>query len=165
MRKHVFHLTRQGVYLTYTINFISEKLNSKSIFIRINREYLNNVTLDPEFITGKADVVPLVLNFNQFFYKIITVLLHTRSQRNNHASVINRVAEGVNARNAGNNDNVPALGKCRGCRVTKLVYLVIYRRVLFNIGIRRRDIRLGLIIVVIRNKILNCILREKLLEF
>ena len=40
--------------------------------------------------------------------------------------------------------------------------LVVYGAVLFNKRIRMRNIRLGLIIVVVRNEVLHGVIREKL---
>ena len=48
--------------------------------------------------------------------------------------------------------------------MAQLVDLVIDRRILLNIGIRRRHIRLRLIVIVIGNKVFYCIIRKKLLH-
>ena len=48
--------------------------------------------------------------------------------------------------------------------MTQALYLVVYGAVLFNEGIRVRNIRLRLVIVVIGNKIFDRVLREKLPE-
>ncbi len=49
--------------------------------------------------------------------------------------------------------------------MTEFVNLVVDGTVLLNIGIRRRDIRLRLVVIIIGNKILNRVLGEELLEF
>ena len=48
--------------------------------------------------------------------------------------------------------------------MAELVDLIIDRRVLLDIGIGTGDIRLRLVIIIIRDKILDRVLREKLLE-
>ena len=48
--------------------------------------------------------------------------------------------------------------------MAQAVDLIVDRAVLFNVGIRRRDVCLGLVVIVIRHKILHRVLREELLE-
>ena len=47
----------------------------------------------------------------------------------------------------------------------ELIYLIIDGRILFYIGIGRRDISLRLVIIIIGHKILHRVFRKKLLEF
>ena len=48
--------------------------------------------------------------------------------------------------------------------MAEFINLVVDRAILFDISIGRRNIRLGLIVFVIGYKILNGIIREKLLK-
>ena len=48
--------------------------------------------------------------------------------------------------------------------MAQLVYFIVYGGILFNIGVASRDIRLGLIIVIIGYKIFNRVFREKFAE-
>ena len=48
--------------------------------------------------------------------------------------------------------------------MAQLVYFVVYCRVLFNIGVAAGYIRLGLVVIVIADKILNRVFREKFAE-
>ena len=48
--------------------------------------------------------------------------------------------------------------------MAQLIYFIVYCRILFNISVAARYIRFGLVVVVIRNKILLRILGEKLAE-
>lgn len=49
--------------------------------------------------------------------------------------------------------------------MTKLVYLVVYSGILFDIGIRGRNIGFRLIVVIVRDEIFYRVFREKLSEF
>ena len=49
-------------------------------------------------------------------------------------------------------------------RVPELVDLVVDRRVLLDVGVRRWDIGFGLVVVVVRDEILDRVVREELLE-
>ena len=48
--------------------------------------------------------------------------------------------------------------------MAQLVYLIINGRILFNVGVRGRNVGFGLVVVVIAHKILHRILRKKLFE-
>ena len=96
--------------------------------------------------------------------KLITLFLHTRSQRDYHFFVIKRVTDRINTRYGRNDNNISTLRQSRRCTVTKFVDFVIYSTVFFDISIGRRHISLRLIVVIIRNEILNCIFRKKFLK-
>ena len=48
--------------------------------------------------------------------------------------------------------------------MAQFINLVVYHRVLFDVDILTRDIRFGLIVIVIRDKILDCVFGEELAE-
>ena len=48
--------------------------------------------------------------------------------------------------------------------MAQLIDLIVNRRVFFNVGIRGRNIRLGLIIVIVGDEILYGVVREKFLK-
>ena len=48
--------------------------------------------------------------------------------------------------------------------MAQLVYLIINRRILFNVGVRGRDVGFGLVVVIVGDKILHRVLREELLK-
>ena len=48
--------------------------------------------------------------------------------------------------------------------MAQLVYLIINRRILFNVGVRGRDVGFGLVVVIVGDKIFHRILREIFLE-
>lgn len=48
--------------------------------------------------------------------------------------------------------------------MAQLVYLIINRRILFNVGVRGRDVGFGLVVVIVGDKILDRILRKIFLK-
>ena len=96
--------------------------------------------------------------------KFIAVLFHAGAQGNDHISVVDGVAQRIDTRNRGHDNDVVTLRQGTGGRVTEFVYLVVYGRVFFDIGVGAGDISLRLIVVVVGNKILNRILREEFTE-
>ena len=75
-----------------------------------------------------------------------------------------RVTKGVDTRNAGNDNNVTAFSDSGGSGMSKLIYLVINRAVLFDIDVLARHIGFRLIIVIVGHEIFHGIVRKKLLE-
>ena len=48
--------------------------------------------------------------------------------------------------------------------MAKTIDLLVDLRILFNVGVRARQIGLGLVVVVVRDKILNSVVRKELAE-
>ena len=65
MSKIIFDFTGQRIDFAYTVNFITEELNSYCSVRCINRVYLNNIASDSEFISDKINIISFLLNFNQ----------------------------------------------------------------------------------------------------
>ena len=74
-------------------------------------------------------------------------------------------AEAVDAGNRSDDDHVTAREKRGRRRMPKFVDLVVDQRFLVDERVARRDVGLRLVIVVIRNEIVDRILREQFAEF
>ena len=162
--EHTDKLARNDIYLRNSVYLVIEKLDPKCLFTRIRREDFNAVAADSEFVTHKIYVVSVIADGDKVADKCISVLLHTRTDSKGKLLVFLGVTQAVNAGNAGNDDDISPLkqGRCRA--VTELVYLVINHCVLFDINILAGNISLGLIIIIIRNKIFNRVFGEKFTE-
>src|SRR5262249_60035361 len=73
-------------------------------------------------------------------------------------------ADTVDARYTRHDDHVVALDQGTRRGVAHAIDLLVNRRVFLDIGVGARDIRLGLVVVVIRHEILDRILREEAIE-
>lgn len=81
---------------------------------------------------------------------------------NNSAKEIVGVAQTIEAGDGGDDDDVPsARHECHGGAETQLVEFLIYGQVFFYIGIGGGNVGLGLIIVVVRDEVLNGIVWEE----
>ena len=80
------------------------------------------------------------------------------------ALVLLRLAETVDARHRGDDDHVPALEQRARRGVAQLVDLLVDVRVLGDVGVGARDVRLGLVVVVVGDEVLDGVLGEELLE-
>ena len=79
----------------------------------------------------------------------------------NHAVIIDRVADTVNRRHGAHNQHIASLEQTFGRRQTHLFDVFIDRRIFFNEQITRRHIRFGLIVVVVGDEIFHRVLGKK----
>ncbi len=112
----------------------------------------------------EVDVVSLILDIDEPPEHPIPPDVLTLGKRKRHPRVVLRRADAVYAGHTRHDDDVSALEERPGGRVAHLVDLVVDGRVLFDIGVRPGNVGLGLIIVVITDKILDGILRKEGLE-
>ena len=158
-------LPGQHIDLRNPVNLISEKFYPDRRIAVVCWKNLHCITTHPECTTVKIHVISRVLDIDQCTDDLISVFLHSRTQGNHHSKVILRAAQTIDTGNRGDHDHIFTLYKCRRGRQAQFINLLIDRRILGNISVRLWHICLRLIIIVIRNKIFHCILREEFLEF
>ena len=154
-----------GVDLGNAVDLVAEKLNSNGPSGPVGRVDLHGVAADAEVVAHKLHVVALVADRDQLFQQLLLGVFHTGAEGDDHAFIVDGVSEPVDAGDRGHHDHVPALKERGGGAVAQTLDLVVDRRVLFDIGIRVRDIGLRLIVVVIGDEILHGVLREELPKF
>ena len=77
--------------------------------VSTGRENIDDITPDTKASAIKINIVTHILNINELHQNVLARLLHPRTQRKNLILVIERTTETVDARNAGNYDNVASL--------------------------------------------------------
>ena len=78
--------------------------------------------------------------------------------------VLRRRAQAVDARDGGDDHDIAAGQERRGRGVPQPVDVVVDRRVLLDVRVRGREVRLGLVVVVVRDEVLDRVLGEELAE-
>ncbi len=86
------------------------------------------------------------------------------AQADHHRLVILRRAQAVDARHAGHDDHVAAADQRAGGRQPQPVDLLVDRGVLLDVDVALRNVRLGLVVVVVADEIVDRVVREELLE-
>ena len=86
------------------------------------------------------------------------------ASRDHPVDVLLRRAQAVDARHRGDDDDVAPGQQRVGRRVPQPLDLVVDRRVLLDVGVRLRDVRLGLVVVVVRDEVLDRVVRQQLAE-
>jgi len=154
-----------GVDLADPVHLVPEKLHPDGTSRPVGGIDFQRVPPEAELVPGKVQVVSLIADFRQLFQHIVQRVLLSHPQGNDHALIVDGVAQTVQAADRGNHDHVPPLKQRRGRRVTEAVDLFIHGGVLFNVGVCVGDVGFGLIIIVVGNEVFHRVFREKLPEF
>jgi len=85
-------------------------------------------------------------------------------QSQGHVDVVPRVTEAVDGRDGGDDDDVLAREQRARRGVAQSVDLVVDRRVLVDERVRLLDVRLGLVVVVVGDEVLDGVVREEVPE-
>ena len=85
-------------------------------------------------------------------------------QEDHHLEVVLGRAQAVDAGDAGDDDDVPAADQRRGRREAQAVDLVVDRGVLLDVDVLRRDVGLGLVVVVVADEVLHRVVGKELAE-
>ena len=158
-----YHLARHRVHLQHSFYFVTEILDSHQGLL-VRREHLEGVSLDPEFPPGEVHLVSLVLDVHQLPNGIGQRELDSLDQAQQLPLVLLRATESVDGRHRGHDDHIASGEQRRGGRVSKAVDLVVDARVLLYVGVALGEVRLGLVVVVIRDEVLDSIVGEELPE-
>ncbi len=143
---------------------VAEQLDAEGDALGGHREDLDDVAPDAEGPPMEVVVVALVLERDELPKDVVALPLLPLRQREVHPVIALGRAEAVDARDGRDDDDVPPLEERLGRRVAHPVDLVVDQRVLLDVGVRLRDVGLGLVVVVVGDEVLDRVLREERLE-
>ena len=130
----------------------------------VRRLDLDHVALDPEPPAAEQRVVADVLDVDQLAQHQVAVVLLADGQEDDALLVLLRRAEAVDAGDGRDDDHVAAREQVRRRRVAEPVDVVVPRGVLLDVEVGLRDVRLGLVVVVVGDEVLDRVVREELAE-
>ncbi|OPZ71921.1 MAG: hypothetical protein BWY82_01565 [Verrucomicrobia bacterium ADurb.Bin474] len=165
-RKSLHLLTgpaRHRIQLADRIHLIPPELNPDRC-LHVRGKDIHDLAPHPESAPLELDIVAVVKNLNQTLQKPVPADLHPYLERNHHLLEILRRPQTVNAGHTRHHDHIPPADQGAARRNPQSLNLLIDRRILFNEGIRLRNISLRLIVVVVAHKVFNRVVREKCLE-
>ena len=165
MIHHPLHQARDGIDLGDAVDLVPEKFHPDGSARPVDRVDLHGVPTDTEGIPGELDVVALVADLHQLFGQLLPGLFHAGTQGDDHVLVVNGVTQAVDAADGGHHDHIPPLKEGGGGGVAQALDLLVDGGVLLDIGVGVGDVGLGLVVVVVGNKIFHRIIWEKLPEF
>src|SRR5699024_6814691 len=98
-----------GVELGDAVDLVPEKLHLDGQLAHIGQVDVHRVPPDPELVADKIDVVALVLQVHQPAAQLVPGHLHAGPQADDHAAVVDGVAQRVDAGHRRHDDDVPPL--------------------------------------------------------
>ena len=145
------------------LDLVTEQRDAQRLLL-VRGEHLDGVAADAELVAGEADVVALVLQFDEPAQDRPLVALLPHLQHEQLLGVHLGRTEAVDRRDRRDDDDVAAAQERARRRVAQPVDLVVDRAVLLDVRVGRRQVRLGLVVVVVGDEVLDPVLREQLPE-
>ena len=164
MAQHPGRPAGERVDLADALDLVSEILHPHRLVPVIGGKDLHRVPPDTEHIPLKSYVVALVSALDELEHQRLLGQLGAGPEGDGHFGEVVRLAQAVNAAHRRHHDHVPPLQQGEGGAQPKPVDLLIGGGVLFDVGVRVGDVGLGLVVVVVGDKILHCVVGEELLE-
>ncbi len=130
----------------------------------VGRVDLHGVAVDPELTAGERRVVAGVLELDEALQERALLVLLAGVERDDPVPVLVGRAQAVDAGHGSHHDGVGPQEERRGRGVPEPVDLVVDRRVLLDVGVRARHVRLGLVVVVVGHEVLDPVPGEELLQ-
>ena len=159
----VKRLAGQRVEGGQRVHVVAEQLDAQSsLFVR--RVHLDDVAADAERAAAEIVVVALVLNLDQLAQDLFAGDALSALERQQHAVVGLRRSEAVDARHAGDDDDVAAFEERPGRGQAHAVDLFVDGRFLLDVGVGGRDVGLRLVVVVVADEVLDRVVRKKAAE-
>ena len=136
------------------VDLVAEQPDAKrDLFVR--RIDLDDVAAHAEVAARELVIVALVLNLDQLAQDLIAIDALPFFERQHQAVVRIRRAEAVDARHAGDDDDVAALEERPRRRQPHAIDLVVDRRFLLDVGVAGRHVGFGLVVVVVADEVLD----------
>ena len=132
--------------------------------LHVRRLHLDHVALDAEAAAAEQRVVARVLDVDELAQHEVAVVLLAGREQDDPLLVLLGRAEAVDARDRGDDDHVAAREQRGSRRVPQPVDVVVPRAVLLDVEVGLRDVRLGLVVVVVGDEVLDRVVREELAE-
>ena len=153
----------ERVQLRDPLDLVAEELDPDERLLGRRLEF-ERVAPDAEPGARQRLVVALVLQVDEMAQDGVAPVLATDAEAQHGRAVVHRRAEAVDARHGGHDDHVPSLEQRVGRGMAQPVDLVVAARVLLDVRVRARQVRLGLVVVEVADEVLHGVLREELAE-
>ena len=143
------------------VDGIAEELHADDI-ISVGEGYIDSIALDAEPATREFEVVAYILRRNECLEKLIHPDCLVATDRDTVEREVLRTADAVQAADGRDDDHILASGEQRGCGgEAQTVDLLIDAQVFLDIRVGGGDIRLGLVVVVVTDEVLDSVMREE----
>ena len=157
------HLTGDRVERVDPLDLVAEQLDPDRELL-VDRDDLDGVAAHPERAAGEGQVVAGVLHLDELQQQLVAVHLLADPEPDHPVDVLLRRAQAVDARHRRDHDDVAPGQQRAGRAVPEPLDLVVDRRVLLDVGVRLRDVGLGLVVVVVGHEVLDRVVGQQLAE-
>ncbi len=154
------HLAGQRVERRQPVDLVAEQLDAQADVL-VGRVDLDDVAAGPEGAAVEVVVVALVLDLDQLAQERLAADGLAALEREQHAVVGLGRAQAVDARDAGDDDDVAPLEQRSRRRQPHPVDLVVDGGFLLDVRVGRRDVGLGLVEIVVADEVLDRVVREE----
>ena len=153
----------EGVEAADPLHLVAEQLDAHGLLL-VGGVELDGVAPHPEVAPGEHGVVAVVVEVHQLAQQVALVDGVAGAHHEDPLAVLLGRPQAVDARHRRHHDDVAPQQQARGGGVAEPVDLVVDRRVLLDVGVGGREVRLGLVVVVVRHEVLDPVVREQLLQ-
>ena len=152
-----------GCSANSALDLVAEHLDADRVFL-VDRDDLDGVAAHPELAAGEVDVVALVLHGDELADQLVARDPLADLQRHHGVQVLLGGAESVDAGDGGDDDHVAPAEQRVGGGMPQPLHLGVDRAVLLDEGVGLRHVGLWLVVVVIRDEVLDGVVRHQLAE-
>ena len=154
---------RGRVKLVHRVDLLAEELHPQAK-LGVRRHDVHDIAAHAEATALRLVVVPLVEVVHELLQQDIPAKRVMLAQRDSHLGEVLGRAQAVDAGHAGDHDHVAPRDE-RACgRDAEALDLLVDGRVLLDEGVARRDVGLGLVIIVVADEVLDGVVGEEILE-
>ena len=156
-------LARERIERGEFVHLVAEELDAEPLLF-VGGIHLDDVAAHAEVAAAEVVVVALVLDLHELAEDLLASDALTPFERKQHAVIGFRRTEAVDARHAGDDDDVAPLEERPGGGQPHPVDLLVDRRFLLDVGVGGRNVRLGLVVVVVADEVLHRIVGKEAAE-
>ena len=125
---------------------------------------VDRVAADAEPAPLQGQVAALVVDRDQFLEQLFPRQGHARGEADDHRPVVVGRTEAVNARHAGDDDDVAPTHQGAGGGQPQPVDLLVDGGILFDVDVALRDVGLGLVVVVVADEVVDGVVGKEVAE-
>ncbi len=145
------------------VDLVAEEFHAHRV-LRVGGAKLDGVAANAEPPARELEIVALVLHFDQTREEVFPGQELPLRHGTDHVLVVLGRAQAVDARDAGDDDDVAAGEERAGGGEAQALDLLVDARVLFDVGVAARNVGLGLVVIEVGDEILDGVFGKELLE-
>ena len=163
-RHTIDHFAGQRIEHRQVVDDVVEQLHPHRFFFGFRRKDVDHVAAHAITAALERHVVARVLQFREPHEDVALIDAVAAVEVQHHLQIRTGIAETVDRRHRRNDDRVAPLDDRFRRRQPHLLDVRVDRRILLYIGIGGRDVRFRLVVVVVRNEVLDRVVREEVFE-